>query len=80
MKKVTVTVEYNNVLLVVSGVYSPPEKEVTYYADGSGYPGAPSEFDIKTILVQQTDISELLSHEQIQEIEEMVIREIEGQL
>ena len=40
-----------NLTIEVSGIYTPEEPMVMYYADGSGYPGSPSEFDITDIKI-----------------------------
>lgn len=71
-------IEYRDVVLFVTGYYEPEEKEVTYYPDGSGYPGSPAKFDIETIKSCNQDISELLSGDQIEEIEVLILNEYYG--
>jgi hypothetical protein len=44
-------IEFN---CIVDWRYNPGEKMVRYYADGSGYPGSPPEFDC----VESVDIAE----------------------
>ena len=70
MAKVKVyDIEYRDVVLYVHGIYSPEEKQVLHYPDGSGYPGSPAEFDIYEIKCGDQDIIELLSSDQVKEIE-----------
>ena len=45
MAKVKVyDIEYRDVVLYVHGIYSPEEKQVLHYPDGSGYPGRTRRF------------------------------------
>ena len=66
-------IEYCDVVLFVTGYYSPEEKRVMYYPDGSGYPGSPAEFEINTIMCCDQDICELLSYEQHRQIETLIL-------
>lgn len=50
--KQSATLELQKDLIIeVTGIYTPEEPMVRYYADGSGYPGSPSEFDITDIKI-----------------------------
>jgi hypothetical protein len=71
-----IEVTYRGVKLLVEGTYTPPEEQVMYYADGSGYPGSSADFDINAVFVQDTDIYELLSVMDLEEIVELVLEEI----
>jgi len=71
-----VDIIYRGITLVVSGDYSPEEPEVRYYPDGSGYPGCGAEFSINTIFVDETDIIDLFSEEQIEQIRDMCFDKI----
>ncbi len=73
---VTHKIEYDNVLLNVTGFYEPEEKEITYDADMAGYPGAPAEFDIHIISCGGQDIIGILHYETIQEIEKEILNNI----
>jgi len=74
-KKELWDIEYRDVVLFVTGYYEPEEKQVLYYADGSGYPGAPAKFDIEDIKCCDQEISELLSVDQMKEIEILILNE-----
>ncbi len=73
-----VKINFRDVNLVVNGNYTPEEPMVMYYADGSGYPGSSSEFEINEIYVEDSsvDIFELLI-DYTTEIEELCLTEIE---
>lgn len=76
----TVEIELNigGVDITVSGYYSPEEAIVMYYPDGSGHPGYPSTFEIDSIQVNGTDITELVSDEIYDEIKEKALDNIEN--
>lgn len=69
-------IEYDNVVLNVTGFYAPEEREVMYNEDLGGYPGAPAYFDIHTILCGGQDIIGILHYETIQEIEKEILNNI----
>jgi|TARA_B110000908_G_scaffold8523_1_gene10571 hypothetical protein len=66
-------IEYNNVVLNVTGFYEPEEKEVTYDADMAGYPGAPAEFDSHMISCGCQNIMSILHYDTIGEIETLIL-------
>ena len=68
-------IEYRDVILFVDGWYSPEEIQMTYTLDGSGYPGAPSEFEIYSVKCCNQNIIELLDEDQLREIEILILRE-----
>jgi len=72
-KKENCEIEYCGVNLLVTGYYSSEEKRVMYNADLSGYPGTPADFEIYTVQCDRQDIIDLLSYEQIQEIETNIL-------
>jgi len=72
-KEETWDIEYYDVVLFVTGCYSPEEKRVMYNSDLSGYPGAPAEFNIDKIQCGRQDIMELLSGPQLDEIEKLIL-------
>jgi hypothetical protein len=49
-----------------------------YYPDGSGHPGYPSTFEIDSIQVNGTDITELVSDDIYDEIKEKALDNIEN--
>ncbi len=73
---VTHEIEYDNVLLNVTGFYEPEEKQVMYDEDLTGHPGAPAEFDIHIISCGGQDIIGILHYETIQEIEKEILNNI----
>lgn len=80
-KTETVQIDFRGLTLYVVGCYTPPEAAVYYYSDGSGYPGSPSEFDIKEIWWTGINVSEIfetiLSMNDWGELEILCINEIE---
>ena len=74
-----VEIEYLGIPFTIEGLYTPGEPEEMYDGTGGGYPGSPSEFEIKkiTILDSDVDIWELLSDKQLIEITELVIEKTE---
>jgi hypothetical protein len=78
MKEVEIGVTIYDVYLDVSGYYSPPEAMVMYYPDGSGYPGCPAEFEIISVSLNGTRITDLISDDVYNEIIEKAIDNIEN--
>lgn len=78
MKEVEIGVTVHDVYLDVSGYYSPSEPMVMYYADGSGYPGCPAEFEITSVSLNGTRITDLISDEVYEQIIEKAIYNIEN--
>ncbi len=70
-KTINVTVKYTDIYLHLEGHYTASEPR-TY-----DYPGAPSEFDIEKVYIEDTDIFDLLSIEQIDEIEQLALESLE---
>ena len=64
------TIDYCGVKLLVDFSYEAPEKE-TY-----DHPGSPDSACIESILVENTDIYDLLTAEQLYEIEEMICQKM----
>lgn len=64
-----ITIEYSGVEIIVVGEYTPEEQEVRYYSDGSGYPGAPAEFEIQKILYKGVDVFDI--YENLDELEDI---------
>ena len=76
MRTHTQTFNYYGIDFDVEFNYSPAEPEVTYYSDGSGYPGCPSEFEIITIFHKGDDLTELLEdkiNDMTQEFEQQLL-------
>ena len=78
MKEVEIGITIYDVYLDVSGYYSPPEPMVMYYADGSGYPGCSAEFEIISVSLNGTRITDLISDDVYNEIIEKAIDNIEN--
>ena len=61
--KESVTLELSKELMIeVEGIYYPEEPMVMYYADGSGYPGSPSEFEIQNIKITKGNLCDLIDY------------------
>ena len=78
MKEIEIELNIGGVDITVSGHYSPEEPMVMYDSDMAGYPGCPAEFNINSIQVNGTDITELVSDEIYEEIIEKAIDNIEN--
>lgn len=77
MKKIETEVCIYDVILEVSGYYSPEEPEERYDNNMTGYPGSAAEFEIESIMLEGINIHELLSERVI----ELIIEEVlENQL
>lgn len=72
-----VQIKYKGIDLFIECDYSPPEEQVRYYSDMSGYPGANSELELISIFVGDTDIFEMFSPEDLERIEELCLNKIE---
>ena len=61
--KESVTLELSKELTIeVGGTYYPEEPMVMYCADGSGYPGSPSEFEIQNIKITKGNLCGLIDY------------------
>lgn len=61
--KEIITLELSKELMIeVEGIYYPEEPMVMYYADGSGYPGSPSEFEIQNIKITKGNLCDLIDN------------------
>ena len=67
----TYTIKYMGIYLTCEGYYTSSEPR-TY-----DYPGSPAEFEASKILVEDTNIIDLLDYERIEEIERQAAQEIE---
>jgi len=72
----TKTITYLGIDMEIEFMYYPGEDAVTYYPDGSGYPGCGEEFEIDSISVGGIDIVELLSTKQENDIIDELSRTI----
>jgi len=66
-----VSVKYRGIYLELEGYFTPREAQ-TY-----DYPGSPAEFESHKILVEDTDITDLLDYQQIEEIEQQAVEVLE---
>jgi len=72
----------DNLELEIEGIYYPEEPMVMYYADGSGYPGSPSEFEIQNIKITKGNLCDLIDYlngniDLWEHLTELVINKIE---
>ena len=67
--------------------YDPGDPEVTYYPDGSGYPGSPSDVNIYRITMRIGKfesacvlhlLEEISSKFELEELEEQILNELDG--
>ena len=59
----SINLELSKELMIeVEGIYYPEEPMVMYYADGSGYPGSPSEFEIQNIKITKGNLCDLIDY------------------
>jgi len=71
----SIDIEIEDIYLEVEYDYTPPEDSVPYYADGSGYPGAPAKVDIYKITAGgKEDITPLLADYIIDNIEDEIYK------
>jgi hypothetical protein len=73
-----ITINYKGIELLIEGTYTPGEEEVRYFSDMLGHPGYPASFDVNAIFVQDVDIYELLSEDNLREIETLILEKICG--
>jgi|TARA_Y100000004_G_scaffold185238_1_gene235151 hypothetical protein len=66
-RKRTTQVKYCGIYLDVEGIYEAAEPQ-TY-----DYPGSSAEFDVHKVYVETTDIMDLLSDEQLEDIELLAV-------
>ena len=71
-------ITYKSILLEIEGTYVEAEDRVIYYGDLDGYPGSPASFDINAVFIQDIDIYELLSEDDLREIETLILEKICG--
>ncbi len=59
----SINLELSKELMIeVEGIYYPEEPMVMYYADGSGYPGSPAEFEINDIKITKGTLLDLIDN------------------
>lgn len=71
--------EFRGKIFDVEYDYEPAEKEVTYYADGSGYPGCPEQVYINRVMYNGEDFSDFIfaSEQDCEDMEKMLLEEVE---
>lgn len=77
--KETVTINYMDIELVVTGYYEKAVDTVMYDTDLCGYPGDPATFEADEIYVSDSEINiiEMLINLQLNEIEDLVLIKLE---
>jgi hypothetical protein len=68
-------IEYKGIEFDVEYYHQPYEPEVTYYSDGSGYPGCAESIELEKISHKGTDFLEFFEYE-IEEIQELIIENL----
>lgn len=71
-------IELRGKIFEVEYDYTPEEKQVTYYPDGSGYPGCAEQVDIWKVTHNGEDFTDFIldSERDCEEIEEMILKEL----
>jgi hypothetical protein len=72
MERITMDVYYGGDAIRITFDYTPGDKEVTYYGDGSGYPGSAPRVNILFVSGNDFELT-------IPELEELVFDELEMQ-
>ena len=75
MKKQTLRLYIDDILLEVTGYYIPEEPTEWYDDNMSGNPGYRADFEIESVKVEGIDITKLLSDEVYEEIITKVIEQ-----
>ena len=72
--------EFRGKIFEVEFDYSPEEKRVTYYPDGSGYPGCAEQVDICKVTHNGEDFTDFIfeSEADCEAIEKMLYEEVNG--
>ncbi len=76
--EIEIGVTIYDVYLEVSGYYFPEEPMIMYDSDMSGYPGCSAEFEIISVSLNGTRITDLLSDDVYNEIVKKAIENIEN--
>lgn len=66
-------VEYLDIDFDLEYDFYPAERQVYNYGDGSGYPGAGAEVDIRSIKVGDYDVYDVLQQSVIDKLHELLI-------
>ena len=61
-KRYTDDINYNGVNLYIKYSFKEGDDQVTYYPDGSGYPGSADQIEIDEIFVGNTDIIGIIEY------------------
>ena len=72
-------IDFNDISLEVSGVYTAGEREILYHPDMSGSPACPSEFELHSVNYRNWELISVLSDEDIDELNELIINQIENE-
>ena len=73
-------IEFRGKIFEVEFDYSPEEKRVTYYPDGSGYPGCAEHVEICKVTHNGEDFTDFIfeSEADCEAIEKMLYEEVSG--
>ena len=75
-KEIEIELNIGGIDLTVSGEYYPEEPKEMYDGNMEGYPGYPAEFNINSIQINSTDITDIVSDDVFDEIREKVIEKL----
>ena len=75
-KEIEIELNIGGIDLTVGGEYNPEEPREMYDGNMEGYPGYPAEFNINSIQVNGTDITDIVSDDVFDEIREKAIEKL----
>lgn len=75
-KEIEIGLNIGGIELTVSGEYYPEESREMYDGNMEGYPGYPAEFNIVSIQINGTDITDIVSDDVFDEIREKAIEQL----
>jgi hypothetical protein len=73
--KTTWCVKFRGIDIYVKGEYFAAEPAVRYDSDMGGHPGYPEYFEIETIYIENTDVTDIME-DHMEEIEKLVLETI----
>ena len=77
-EKIAVNIVFRGIDITVFGKYIPEESAVRYDSNMEGHPGYPEYFNIESIFIENTDVTDLLE-EHLDEIEKLVLEQIDNE-
>ena len=76
MKLTVQEIQFKGIDLMVEGFYTSGEPSTMYDSDLCGSPEFEAEFDIRKVFIQDTEISNLLSEDDLDEIASLIVTQL----